>query len=402
MKIAVIGAGPAGLIAAAESAKGGEVVLFERNEKPGKKLYITGKGRCNVTNLCSPREFLERVVRNSKFLYGALFSFTPDDTVSLLETNGVKTKLERGNRVFPSSDKASDVTKALVRNAENFGVHFEYENITNISGNLYDFTVISEKNSYKFDKIILACGGVSYPSTGSNGDGFKLAKALGHTVTELRPALVPIVFQDDVSALQGLSLKNVKLSVVGNEKLSHFGEMLFTANGVSGPIVLSLSSQINRMNVRGMKLSLDLKPALTEEQLDKRILSDFEKVKNKQFKNSLDELLPKSLIPYIIERSTIAPDKPINSITKHEREALVKCLKSLEFTVDKLGAIDCGIVTSGGVDVAEVNPKTMESKLVTGLYFAGEMLDVDALTGGYNIQIALSTGYAAGRSAAEN
>lgn len=403
MKTAVVGAGPAGLIAAATAAAGSDVTLFERNEKPGKKLYITGKGRCNVTNLCSPREFLEKVVRNPKFLYSAIYSFTPEDTVNLIETNGVKTKTERGNRVFPASDKASDVTKALVSNAMKAGVRFVYENVVSLSRKDGLFRLVTSGAEYFFDKVILACGGVSYPSTGSNGDGFKLAESMGHTVTKLYPALVPVNFCEDVKSLQGLSLKNVKVTVSdGRKSESLFGEMLFTSRGASGPVVLSLSSLINRLDVKHVTFSIDLKPALDYDKLDKRVVSDFTKFKNKQFKNSLDEMLPKSLIPYIIDVSGINPDKPVNSVTKQEREKLVNLLKNLSFTVDSLGSIAEGIVTSGGVSVDEVNPKTMESKLVKGLYFAGEMLDVDALTGGFNIQIALSTGFAAGTSASKS
>lgn len=403
MKTAVVGAGPAGLIAAATAAAGSDVTLFERNEKPGKKLYITGKGRCNVTNLCSPREFLEKVVRNPKFLYSAIYTFTPEDTVNLIETNGVKTKTERGNRVFPASDKASDVTKALVSNAMKAGVRFVYENVVSLSRKDGLFRLITSGAEYFFDKVILACGGVSYPSTGSNGDGFKLAESMGHTVTKLYPALVPVNFCEDVKSLQGLSLKNVEVTVSdGRKSESLFGEMLFTSRGASGPVVLSLSSLINRLDVKHVTFSIDLKPALDYDKLDKRVVSDFTKFKNKQFKNSLDEMLPKSLIPYIIDVSGINPDKPVNSVTKQEREKLVNLLKNLSFTVDSLGSIAEGIVTSGGVSVDEVNPKTMESKLVKGLYFAGEMLDVDALTGGFNIQIALSTGFAAGTSASKS
>lgn len=403
MKIAVVGAGPAGLLAAEEAAAhGAETVLLERNEKPGKKLYITGKGRCNVTNLCSPRDFLEKVVRNPKFLYGALFAFTPEDTVKLLNSNGVSTKVERGNRVFPLSDKASDVTAALVKHADRSGVRFVYENVDAIKRNEGKFIVSTRSGKNIFDKVILACGGVSYPSTGSNGDGFKLAAALGHRVTPLLPALVPIILVQDVKPLQGLSLKNVTVSVSdGKKEYSLFGEMLFTARGVSGPVALSLSSLINREELSELKMKIDLKPALSYEKLNKRMLGDFEKFKNKQFKNSLDEMLPKSMIPYIIKLSGILPEKPVNSVTKAEREKLVGLLKGLEFDISALGAVEEGIVTSGGVDVREVNPKTMESRIVPGLYFAGEMLDVDALTGGYNIQIALSTGFCAGRSAAE-
>ena len=400
MKTVVVGAGPAGLIASATAGyNGSEVILLERNEKPGKKLYITGKGRCNFTNDCSPREFLENVVTNPKFLYGAINAFTPLDAINLIESMGVPTKVERGNRAFPASDKASDITKALVNYAQHASVQFKRENVVSISKNADKFEVRTESGTIDCDRVILACGGVSYPATGSNGDGFALAKSFGHTVTELRPALVPVKLCEDVKSLMGLSLKNVSVTVgEGKSKKSLFGEMLFTAYGVSGPIVLSLSSFINKQSVNDVKLFVDLKPALNEEVLDKRILGDFEKYKNKSFKNALDDLLPKSLIPYIVSRSEIAPNKPVNSISKQERSRLVSLLKGLDFTIDELYPVETGIVTSGGVSVDEINPKTMESKLVKGLYFAGEMIDVDALTGGFNIQIALSTGYLAGSS----
>lgn len=405
MYIAVIGAGPAGLLAAAEAAKAGaNVTLFDKNEKAGKKLYITGKGRCNVTNMRSPGEFLEFVVRNRKFLYGAIYSFSPENTVELIESNGVKTKVERGNRVFPQSDKASDITKALVKNAERYGVKFSYNSeISDVSKVNDMFFITSRSGKERFDKVIVACGGMSYPSTGSTGDGYVFAKKFGHKIVELRPALVGLTLKESVKALQGLSLRNVTATIDGggvNE--SRFGEMLFTSSGVSGPIILSLSSFVNRVgNVKDMTLSIDLKPAMSAEELDKRVLSDFNKNINKRFKNSLDELLPKSLIPYIIGVTGISPEKPLNSVTKEDRAKIVDTLKNLKFGVAALGSLNEAVVTSGGVSVAEVNPKTMESKLVPGLYFAGEVLDVDALTGGFNIQIALSTGFVAGKSAGQ-
>lgn len=405
MYIAVIGAGPAGLLAAAEAAKAGaNVTLFDKNEKAGKKLYITGKGRCNVTNMRPPGEFLEFVVRNRKFLYGAIYSFSPENTVELIEGNGVKTKVERGNRVFPQSDKASDITKALVKNAERYGVKFSYNSeISDVSKVNDMFFITSRSGKERFDKVIVACGGMSYPSTGSTGDGYAFAKKFGHKIVELRPALVGLTLKESVKALQGLSLRNVTATIDGggvNE--SRFGEMLFTSSGVSGPIILSLSSFVNRVgNVKDMTLSIDLKPAMSAEELDKRVLSDFNKNINKRFKNSLDELLPKSLIPYIIGVTGISPEKPLNSVTKEDRAKIVDTLKNLKFGVAALGSLNEAVVTSGGVSVAEVNPKTMESKLVPGLYFAGEVLDVDALTGGFNIQIALSTGFVAGKSAGQ-
>ena len=405
MNIAVIGAGPAGLLAAAEAAKASaNVTLFDKNEKAGKKLYITGKGRCNVTNMRPPGEFLEFVVRNRKFLYGAIYSFSPENTVELIESNGVKTKVERGNRVFPQSDKASDITKALVKNAERYGVKFSYNSeISDVSKVNDMFFITSRSGKERFDKVIVACGGMSYPSTGSTGDGYAFAKKFGHKIVELRPALVGLTLKESVKALQGLSLRNVTATIDGggaNE--SRFGEMLFTSSGVSGPIILSLSSFVNRVgNVKDMTLSIDLKPAMSAEELDKRVLSDFNKNINKRFKNSINELLPKSLIPYIIGVTGISPEKPLNSVTKEDRAKIVDTLKNLKFGVAALGSLNEAVVTSGGVSVAEVNPKTMESKLVPGLYFAGEVLDVDALTGGFNIQIALSTGFVAGKSAGQ-
>ena len=405
MNIAVIGAGPGGLIAAAEAAKAGaSVTLFDKNEKAGKKLYITGKGRCNVTNMRPPGEFLEFVVRNRKYLYGAIYSFSPENTVELIESNGVKTKVERGNRVFPQSDKASDITKALVKNAERYGVNFSYNSeITDITKVDNEFLITSRNGKIRFDKVIIACGGISYPTTGSTGDGYVFAKKFGHKIVEPRPALVGLTLKESVKKLQGLSLKNVTATISGGGiDESRFGEMLFTSSGVSGPIILSLSSYINRVgNLKDMTLTVDLKPAMTDEELDKRVLNDFNKNINKRFKNSLDELLPKSLIPYIIEVTGISPEKPLNSITKEDRTKLVHTLKNLRFGIASLGSINEAVVTSGGVNVSEVNPKTMESKLVPGVYFAGEVLDVDALTGGFNIQIALSTGYVAGKSAGQ-
>lgn len=381
-------------MASARSAiNGNEVILFDRNDKPGKKLYITGKGRCNLTNYCSPKDFLESVISNPKFLYGAIFSFSPQDTVELIESNGTKTKVERGNRVFPVSDKASDVTKALCHYAYDSGVKFVNETVLDIDKTDDTFTVTTDCGKYECNFVVICCGGLSYPTTGSTGDGYKFAKKFGHKIVKLRPALAPIILKNDVKSLEGLSLKNVRAYLKGN---SLFGEMLFTSNGVSGPIILSLSSLAKSDNLEGEILSIDLKPALDEQTLDKRILSDFAKYKNKQIKNALGDLLPKSLIPYVIQRSGINEDKSVNAISREERQKLVKTLKNLDFVVEKLDDIKHAIVTGGGVDTAQINPKTMESKLVSGLFFAGETLDVDALTGGYNIQIALSTGYLAG------
>lgn len=398
--VAVIGGGAAGLIAAGAAGEAGAAVtLFERNEKTGKKLYITGKGRCNVTNDCPPAEFLKNVVTNPKFLFGAVHSFTPADAVDLLARFGLKTKVERGNRVFPASDHASDVIKALTRYAEQGGtvrLNARVEKIERTDGR---FAVTASGERHVFDAVIVATGGVSYPSTGSDGDGYGFAAAFGHTVVPPRPALVGIRLRENVSALAGLSLKNVRATVAADREYAEFGEMLFTQDGVSGPVVLTLSSRITRQTYRGRTFSIDLKPALDCATLDARLLADFQKYANKQFKNALDDLLPKSLIPYVVGYVGIAPDKPVHSVTAEERKRLVTALKALTFTIDDLEPVERAVVTSGGVDVKAVNPKTLESKLVPGLYFAGEVLDVDALTGGFNIQIALSTGYAAGQSA---
>lgn len=399
--VAVVGGGAAGLMAAGTAARFSDVTLFERNEKQGKKLYITGKGRCNFTNAVAPEEFLRSVVRNPKFLYGAINKFTPDDAMAFMESRGVRVKVERGNRAFPVSDKASDITKALTAYCKENGVSFAL--------NTYICAVNKTEKGYEvktsdgeirlFDKVILACGGKSYPSTGSDGNGYALARNLQHKIIEPRASLIDIKLKDNVKALEGLSLKNVSVSIVVNDKTyEEQGEMLFTADGVSGPIILTLSSYLSRIDYNGSVLRIDLKPALDKETLDKRILRDFDKYKNKFFRNALDDLLPSRLIMYIVERTGIESDKYVNSITKEERAKLVSVLKGLTFTVDSAGALSNAVVTSGGVDVSQVNPSTMESKLCKGLYFAGEMLDVDALTGGFNIQIALSTGYTAGIS----
>lgn len=403
MKIAVIGAGPAGMMAAVHAAPGADVTVFEKNEKVGKKLYITGKGRCNVTNDCTPFEFSENVVGGAKFLMSAVNAFPPRRTMEFFESRGVKLKTERGRRVFPLSDKSSDIIAALCGAAEEAGVKIVFENVDDIEVNGGGFTVYAGKKTEKFDKLIVACGGLSYPATGSTGDGYRFAKKAGHSITRLRPALVPLVLRENTYGLRGLSLKNVRatLSTAG-KNFSLFGEMIFTDKGVSGPIILSLSSLAGEYGVENSVLSLDLKPALSFETLDKRLVSDFEKYKNKQFKNSLSDLLPSSIIGCVIEKSGISPDKQTNSVTKAERHGLVRLLKNLTFEVVGTEDIQTGIVTAGGVSLDEINPKTMESKLVKGLYFAGETIDADALTGGFNLQIAFATGYVAGKHAGED
>ena len=401
-RVIVVGGGASGMISAYYSAmRGMDVVLIERNEKLGKKIYITGKGRCNVTASVDSRDFLQNIPTNPKFLQSAIYSFSPSDMMELLNRYGLELVVERGNRVFPKSQHASDVIKTLTRMLDEANVKVKLnERVKKISKTNEIFDVETDLGSYECDAVIIATGGFSYKMTGSSGDGYAFAKSLGHKVTPLLPALVGIETKENLSSLAGLSLKNVSLTAYLGEKAlgNEFGEILFTHTGLSGPIVLSLSSIINKKPLSEIRLVLDLKPALDEKTLDNRILRDFEKNKNKEFKNSLDELLPKSLIPFIIERSGISKDKKVNSITAVERQRLLFTLKNLEFKVKKLGDIDTAIVTSGGVDVKEINPKNMESKLVKNLHFTGEVIDVDGLTGGYNLQIAFSTGYLAGNN----
>lgn len=396
MKIAVIGGGASGLVAAG-SARGAQVAIFEHTDKIGKKIYITGKGRCNFTNVCDSQTFLQNVVTNAQFLRSAISRFTPDDAVRLLEENGCKTKIERGRRAFPLSDKASDVTKALSRYAANNGASIElYKEITDIVPDNNGFTVKYIGGQETFDKVIVCTGGMSYPVTGSDGSAYAILKKLGHNIVEPVPSLVALNTAEDLSAAEGLTLKNVALSADGIKPM--FGDLVITDKGVSGPIVLTLSALCAR-RAYPYKIKLDLKPAMAENELDNRIVRDFKNILNKQFKNALDLLLPKSIIPFIIEKSGIPADKQVNSVTKAERAALVKLIKGAELTVVDNDGFDRAVITSGGVDVKQVNPKTLESKLVRGLYFAGEVLDVDALTGGYNFHIAMATGYAAGSSA---
>lgn len=395
MNICIIGGGAAGLMAAALLSKTkNNIVLFEKNEKLGKKLYITGKGRCNFTNNCTNDEFIKNVVTNSKFLYSAINSFTPQDVISFFESRGLKTKCERGNRMFPESDKSNDVIKTLSNFSSNVHV-FLNTTVTNLICSDGEIKGVKTTNGeYEFDTVIIATGGVSYASTGSTGDGYKFAKSIGHSIVEPKPALVGMLSTDKYcKAMEGLSLKNVRVSAFVSQKEvgSEFGEMLFTANGVSGPCILTLSSKICRKDLSDCFISIDLKPALTESMLDERILRDFTKYNGKFFKNSLDELLPKSMIPIIIEKSGIEPDKKVNQITVKERQILVNLLKDFRLNISGLAPFSQAVITSGGVSVKEINPKTMESKKVKNLYFVGEVLDVDALTGGFNLQIAFST-----------
>ena len=399
-KIGIIGGGPSGIIAAGIAASRGlDVTLIEKNEKIGKKLFITGKGRCNITNAAPIEDFFENIITNKHFLYSSLYSFTNDDILNLLNEFGVKTKIERGNRVFPESDKSSDVIKALTLFINKYNVNIMLESkVDSIIHSNGTFLVKIGDSELKFDKLIIATGGKSYPTTGSSGDGYIFAKRMGHKIIPLKSSLVPIEINASwIKDLQGLSLKNVTLKTYGDNNLIHeeFGEMIFTHFGISGPIVLS-SSTFMHGNYRKIKLSIDLKPALDYEKLDNRILRDFKIYNNKQLKNSLNDLLPQRLIPWVIEYSKISPEKIVNQISKEERTQLVASIKDFYMDFKSFRPIEEAIVTSGGVSTKEINPSTMESKLIPNLFFAGEIIDVDALTGGFNLQIAYSTGYLAG------
>ena len=439
MNVIVIGGGPAGMMAAIASAENGNnVILLEKKERLGRKLLITGKGRCNITSSLPIDEFIQNIPGNGQFLYSAFKNYTNTDIISFLNEECLEVKEERGNRIFPVTDKSLDVLKCFTKRLKELNVKIEYneqvieivpkdENgkfkvkvIKNQEDNKFNtekyYNKVKEKNSeniklFEADKVVLATGGKSYPLTGSTGDGYELAKKLGHTITKIRPSLVPLeAFEQNMCKdLQGLSLRNVNIELKNKENnktvYQDFGEMLFTHFGVSGPTILSSSAHLVRyknidelLKNKKIVLSIDFKPALSEEKLDERILRDFAEFKNKQFKNSLYKLLPQKLIPIIIEKSEINPDKKVNEINKKERHKLVGLLKNFEVTIKGFRPIDEAIITSGGVNIKEINPKTMESKLIEGLYFAGEIIDVDAYTGGFNLQIAYSTGYTAGQN----
>ena len=407
--VVIIGAGASGVMAAHFAAKSGAgVILLERNKKVCRKVMITGKGRCNVTNNSSPDNIISKTPTNGRFLYSAVNFFSPDDTMAFFESAGVDLKTERGNRVFPSSDKAADIVDALLYTVKKDGCKILTEKQAQsliIDGNRISGVMLTDGEAVKADSVIIACGGASYPKTGSDGSGYALAKLAGHTIKEIKPSLVPIECGGDVcQRLQGLSLKNVNFSAYFKDGkkpvFSEQGEMLFTHFGVSGPLVLSASSHMKKGEVKDYRFVIDLKPALDIDTLDKRLVRDFEEFCNKDFANSLGKLLPSKLIPVIIERSGIAPDEKCNSITKHQRRELAQLIKSLEIKPVRFRPIDEAIITSGGISTKEINPKTMESRLVGGLYFAGEVIDVDAYTGGYNLQIAFSTGALAGQSSA--
>lgn len=402
-KVIVIGAGPAGMMAAITASKSNNnVILLEGNEKLGKKLFITGKGRCNVTNIKDISEFFDYIPGNPHFLYSALYTYTNEDTINFFESQGIKLKAERGGRVFPFSDKSSDIIKGLSNELSKNNVEVKLNSkVTDITLKKDKIESVEVNNEYliKADYFIIATGGVSYPLTGSRGDGLKFSKKLGHSITELKPSLVPIELKDSwIKDLVGLTLKNIEISILrdGTKKplYKNQGEMLFTSYGVSGPLILKGSRYIT--NNGNYSISLDLKPALSNEELDKRIQKDFKKFINKDFKNSLDELLPKKLIPVVIELSKISENKKVNEITKEERKNLVNLIKGIKLKIKGLRPIEEAIVTSGGVDTLEIDPSTMKSKIISNLSFAGEVIDVDAFTGGYNVQIALSTGFLAG------
>lgn len=406
--VIIIGAGAAGMLAAIAAAREGAAVeLWEQNEKPGKKLFITGKGRCNVTNACNMEELLGSVVSNSKFLYSSFYGFTNKDMMDLLEQAGLRLKVERGNRVFPQSDKSSDVISTLSGLLRQAGVKVCLNQ--KADGLAVEDGVCKGVRCggriQAADRVIVATGGLSYPTTGSTGDGLKWAVDSGHRLTELSPALVPFEVKETetVKELQGLSLKNVEAAVYDGKRelYREFGEMLFTHFGVSGPVLLSASSFCAKaIRKKPLRLVIDLKPALSWEQLDERILRDFSDSRNRQFKNALSRLYPAKLIPVIIALSGVDPDKKVNEVTREERRGLAEATKALEFTLTGLRGYKEAIITQGGISVKDVNPSTMESKKVRGLYFAGEILDLDAVTGGFNLQIAWSTGWAAGKAAA--
>ena len=431
MKVVVIGGGPAGIMSAISAKNSGnDVILIEKMNSLGKKLLITGKGRCNITSSLNINEFIQNIPGNGRFLYSAFQNFTNEDIINLLKKHNVKVKEERGNRIFPVSDKSKDVLDAFYEELKNLNVKI-YTNSTvnqiivkdgSVTGVEYTFN--NNKYTINADKVILATGGKSYPTTGSTGDGYEMAKKLGHTITEIKPSLIPIVANENSAiekinlegyknskelckSLQGLSLKNVKIQFEDIEKnkviYDDFGEMLFTHFGISGPTILSSSAHIIRYkNINELLkqgkiiLKIDLKPALSNEKLDARILRDFEKEKNKLFRNSLDELLPQKLIDPVIHLSGINPNKKVNEISKKERMQLLKILKEFCITISGFRPVEEAIITAGGINIKEINPKTMESKLINNLYFAGEIIDVDAYTGGFNLQIAYSTGVTAG------
>lgn len=403
-KVVVIGAGAAGMMAAATAAdRGLDVVLLEKQHRVGRKILITGKGRCNITNACDIEEMIENVPTNGKFLYSAFYTFTNDCVIDMFNQLGVSTRVERGKRVFPESDKARDVVDALERQLNNKKVKLELNaQVAKIvtKDNKIEKVILSNKKEIKCDSVIVATGGLSYPLTGSTGDGYKFAKSVGHTIIETKPSLIGIEVREEfVKDLEKLALRNVAITVLNskNKKVyDDFGEMEFTKYGLDGPIIKSASCRMKNTTKENYKIVVDLKPALDEEKLDKRVQKDFQKYTNKRFENSLNDLLPKKLIPIILEQSEIPLDTVVHQISREQRKKLVHLLKNFTFTVKRYRPIEEAIITSGGIKVSEINSSTMESKLIEGLFFAGEVIDVDAYTGGFNLQIAFSTGYLAG------
>ena len=410
-KVIIVGGGAAGMLASIIAAKNGcAVTLFEKNEKLGKKVYITGKGRCNVTNNCDPEELLQAVMSNPKFLYSAFYSFTSQDMMQLLEDAGVSLKTERGNRVFPVSDHSSDIIHGLEQLMKQYGVQIhlrsEVKNLLTENG-IVTGIQLTDNKVYTADAVIVATGGLSYPTTGSTGDGYRFAVETGHTVTECMPSLVPLTTKETyIPLMKGLSLRNVELTIKRGKKTVYqdFGEMMFTHFGITGPLVLSASAKIGKFLQKGEELSayLDLKPALSHEQLDDRILREFSSAQNKQFKNVIGVLFPSSLTPVIIGLGPIPEDKVIHDISREERLAFGSLIKAFPFTITGLGGFSEAVITRGGVSVREIQPGTMESKKIKNLYFIGEVLDLDAVTGGYNLQIAWSTAYLAATDVCRN
>ena len=411
-KVVVIGGGPAGMMAAITAAENGnEVLVIEKMPSFGRKLLITGKGRCNITSSLYMSEFIKNTPGNGRFLYSAFQNYTNTDIIEFLKKQGLEVKEERGNRIFPVTDKSLDVLKCFTKRIDELKIQYKLNTTVEkiLIQNSEVTAVRTDKEKIKADKVILATGGKSYPLTGSTGDGYKIAKSLGHTITPIKPSLVPLeVYEkEECKKLQGLSLRNVGIKIVDVDKkkiiYEDFGEMIFTHFGISGPTILSGSAHLVRykdidylLRSKYINVNIDLKPALTEEQLDDRILRDFKEFKNKQFKNSLDKLLPQKMISMIIKLSGIDENKKVNEITKDERKKLIQLLKNFTVTIKGFRPVEEAIITCGGIDIKEINPKTMESKLIKGLYFAGEIIDVDSYTGGFNLQIAYSTGYTAG------
>lgn len=413
MKTVVIGGGPAGMLAGIKSAKeGNSVTILEKNNILGKKLLITGKGRCNITSSIEISEFINNIPGNGKFLYSAFDNFNNKDIINLLKQEGLEVKQERGNRIFPVTDNSIDVLNALLKKIKKLEIEIKLKAEANkiiVKENKAIGIIYNKQEKIYADKIILATGGLSYPNTGSTGDGYNIAKELGHTINELKPSLVPLeIYQkNECKIMQGLSLRNIGIKIIDSEKkkliYEDFGEMLFAHFGVSGPVIISSSAHLVRyknikelLKNKKITLYIDLKPALTKEKLDERILRDFEEIKNKQVKNSLDKLLPQKMIPVILERLGIDQNKKVNEITKEERQKIVEILKNFNLEISGFRPIEEAIITAGGISIKEINPKTMESKIIENLYFAGEIIDVDAYTGGFNLQIAYSTGYTAG------